>query len=303
MNATELGDVPSGLVHVTAETPIDEMLAIYLRDGGLIIDGLLDEDTVASVREELKGLIEPTLQEQAQSSDTEQFYGDRDDFLGSKTARAGALIAEAPACRPLAMHPLILELLSQIFETGYQLNAVVSMSVLPGETAQPLHRDRDIWKTLPLPHEFERVVNCLWAIENVTADAGATRVIPRSMDFPDYEFGELQYDKDGEVTRPDGTKLSDHRIVPAEMSDGSALVYGGAVYHGAGANETDQARLVMATAYASDALRQQENQYLIAPPEIARELPETLQKLLGYEIAEPYIGFVRNMNSPMSLLD
>ena len=289
MNTAVTPEALHEIVHVGADTPVEDMLAIYRRDGVLIVDGLADEDTVAALRRELRGPVE-----RADAHD--------DGFFGGKTARAGALIAEVPACRPLAMHPVILELMDGIFgrRSRFQVNATQAIAVHPGEVAQMLHRDRWVWRALPLPPDFECIVNCIWAVDNFTASAGATRVVPRSLHLPDPQS--LRGNEDGDLVLPDGATVSSHGPVPAEMSDGAVVIYGGATYHGAGANESDRPRLGMALAYASVALRQEENQYLVVPPEVARELPETLQKLVGYELGHSALGFVQNMQSPMTLL-
>ena len=277
------------IVHVGPDTPVEDMLAIYRRDGVLIVDGLADEETVAALRRELRGPVE--------RADTHD-----DAFLGGRTARAGALIAEVPACRPLVVHPVILELLDGIFgrRSKFQVNATQAIAVHPGEAAQTLHRDRWVWRTLPLAPDFECVVNCIWAVDNFTASAGATRIVPRSFGLPDPQ--DIRGNEDGELVLPDGSTVSSRGPVPAAMSDGAVVIYSGATFHGAGANETDRPRLGMALAYASVALRQEENQYLVVPPEVARELPETLQKLVGYELGHSTLGFVQNMQSPMTLL-
>ena len=289
MNTAVTPEALHDIVHVGPGTPVEDMLAIYRRDGVLIVDGLADEATVAALRSELQGPVE-----RADAHD--------DGFFGGKTARAGALIAEVPACRPLAMHPVILELLDGIFgrRSRFQVNATQAIAVHPGEVAQMLHRDRWVWRALPLPPDFECIVNCIWAVDNFTASAGATRVVPRSLHLPDPQ--DLRGNEDGDLVLPDGATVSSHGPVPAEMSDGAVVIYGGATYHGAGANESDRPRLGMALAYASVALRQEENQYLVVPPEVARELPETLQKLVGYELGHSALGFVQNMQSPMTLL-
>ncbi len=43
--------------------------------------------------------------------------------------------------------------------------------------------------------------------------------------------------------------------------------------------------------YAVGWLRQAENQYLGVPPEVARSLPEQLQRLVGYAIHVPNLGW------------
>lgn len=288
MNATVPQEASNEIVHVGAETPVEDMLAIYRRDGVLIVDGLADADTVATLRAELREPLERA--------------GTHEGFLGGRTARAGALIAEVPACRPLVIHPVILDLLTGIFGrlSRVQVNATQAIAVHPGEPDQMLHRDRWVWRALPLTPDYECVVNCIWAIDNFTASAGATRIVPRSRDLPDPQ--DLRADEDGEVVLPDGTTVSSHGAVAAEMSPGAVVIYSGSNYHGAGANDTDLPRVGMALAYAATALRQEENQYLVVPPEVARELPETLQKLVGYELGHSALGFVNGMQSPMTLL-
>ena len=288
MNAPAVRETLEEIVHVGPETPVEDMLAIYRRDGVLIVDGLADEATVAALREELRGPLERA--------------GALDGFYGSRTVRAGALIAEVPACRPLVIHPVMLDLLTGIFGrlSRVQVNATQAIAVHPGEPDQMLHRDRWVWRALPLAPDYECVVNCIWAIDNFTASAGATRIVPRSRDLPDPQ--DLRANEDGEVVLPDGTTVSSHGAVPAEMSPGAVVLYSGATYHGAGANDTDLPRVGMALAYASTPLRQEENQYLVCPPEVARELPETLQKLVGYELGHSALGFVNGMQSPMTLL-
>jgi len=76
------------------------------------------------------------------------------------------------------------------------------------------------------------------------------------------------------------------------MSPGSALFYLGSLWHGGGANQTARPRLGVILEYAAGWLRQQENHCLAVPRDIARELPERLQELLGYNIYPPFVGYV-----------
>ena len=278
------------IVHVRPDTPVEEVIATYERDRVLIIDDLADEATMARLREDLEGPL---------GAASPSARGDA--FLGRNTKRAGALVAHAPACRELVIQPLILALMDAVLgkRSNVQLNATQAMAVQPGEVRQPLHRDRGVWYSLPLPADFECVVNCVWAVDNFTAASGATHLVPGSFDYPNPTTRGGAIDP----SLPDGRRLEDLETVQAVMSDGSVVVYSGNVYHGAGANHTDRPRIGMALAYAPAALRQEENQYLCVPPEIARDLPEELQKLLGYELGGYALGFVGNdMQSPMTLL-
>ena len=64
------------------------------------------------------------------------------------------------------------------------------------------------------------------------------------------------------------------------------------MWHGGGANTTDRARLGVILEYVASWLRPQENHFLAVPRAVARELPEALQELLGYNIRPPFMGYV-----------
>jgi ectoine hydroxylase-related dioxygenase (phytanoyl-CoA dioxygenase family) len=79
-------------------------------------------------------------------------------------------------------------------------------------------------------------------------------------------------------------------IVQAEMARGSLQIWTDHVLYGAGANRSDAARFGAGAAYILGWLRQEENQCLAVPPEIARTLPENLQRLVGYQLSDG-LGF------------
>ncbi|MEO0501084.1 MAG: phytanoyl-CoA dioxygenase family protein, partial [Pseudomonadota bacterium] len=81
-------------------------------------------------------------------------------------------------------------------------------------------------------------------------------------------------------------------IASAEMRAGSVLIFTGTVIHGGGANATsDEERLGTLIHYAPNWLRQQENQYLSCPPDVAAGLDPELRRLIGYTKASPVCGF------------
>ena len=75
------------------------------------------------------------------------------------------------------------------------------------------------------------------------------------------------------------------------MRAGSVLVYTGSVFHGGGANVSDHDRWGLNITYTLGWLRQEENQYLSCPPEIARTLEPELQALLGYAMGNYALGY------------
>jgi hypothetical protein len=58
----------------------------------------------------------------------------------------------------------------------------------------------------------------------------------------------------------------------------------------------------MTVQYCQPWLRPQESQLLIAPPDIARGLPDRVRAMLGYSIHPPFIGQVEGKH-PLRLVD
>jgi hypothetical protein len=69
------------------------------------------------------------------------------------------------------------------------------------------------------------------------------------------------------------------------------LLYTGSVFHGGGENLSNADRIGINLTYSLAWLRQEENQFLSCPPEIARELDPELQDLLGYSMGSYALGY------------
>jgi ectoine hydroxylase-related dioxygenase (phytanoyl-CoA dioxygenase family) len=117
-----------------------------------------------------------------------------------------------------------------------------------------------------------------------TAENGATRIVPGSHRLAD----RLQFaEKDTE---------------PAEMEKGSVLLYTGSVYHGGGANRSGATRVGLNLTYVVSWLRQEENQYLSVPLEVARTLPTELLRLMGYARGAYALGYVDDGRDPIEVV-
>jgi ectoine hydroxylase-related dioxygenase (phytanoyl-CoA dioxygenase family) len=90
--------------------------------------------------------------------------------------------------------------------------------------------------------------------------------------------------------------------VPAEMTKGSILFYSGAVYHGGGANRSSAPRVGVNITYNVSWLRQEENQYLAVPLEVARTLPVDLLRLIGYRRGAYALGYVDDLRDPIEVV-
>ena len=251
------------ILHLDSETPIKEILNVLNDDAAVIIENVISLDTV----EILKGELEPYL--------SREVFG-RDEFTGFSTKRVGALMARSNACRDLALNPLVIDVAKQYlkpFADGYQLHFTSAVSIGPNETKQVLHRDRGIWGGY-LPRQVEPLMSTIWAVTEFTRENGATQIVP----------GSHKWDK--------GREPNDAEIAYAEMNPGSVLLYTGTVLHGGGANKTaSENRTGVFLHYALNWLRQEENQYLSCPPEIAKELSPKLRSLIGYSKGGYVLGF------------
>ncbi|MDE0884672.1 MAG: phytanoyl-CoA dioxygenase family protein [Myxococcota bacterium] len=256
------------LAHYAKDAPTDEILATVRSDGACILDDVLEPGFVAELRGETDIHMEAT-------------ENGRDTFTGKLTTRTGGLVVRSEKCRELIQHPRILECCDGFlleFCERYQLHLGQIIRIRPGETEQMIHRDRWAWGT-HLAH-VEPQLNTIWALTDFTAENGATRVAPGSPPWDDSRKPEP-----GEITQ-------------AEMKAGSVLLYTGSVFHGGGANASEADRIGLNITYTLGWLRQEENQYLSAPPELAKEFDSELQRLIGYSMGQYALGYYTPPGAP-----
>jgi ectoine hydroxylase-related dioxygenase (phytanoyl-CoA dioxygenase family) len=246
-----------------------QVLADLDQDGYSVVESLLSPDRAATIRDGLREILDATPT-------------GRNDFEGYQTRRLYAIFRKTRAFDDLAVHPLLLSVLDAVLGPSYQLSAPTGIEIAPGEKPQFLHADDAIYP-LPRPHG-EVVLNTMWALDDFTAENGATRVVPGSHRWAD----RVPVDPDETVT--------------ITMPAGSVLFIRGTLWHGGGANRTECSRLGVLLEYAAGWLRQQENHVLAVPPSIVKALEPRLQELLGYGIHPPFVGYVDGRH-PRRVLD
>lgn len=262
-----------GIEHLPATATPDDVTAAIRRDGAVIVDQLISGAQMDRVREELLPYTSATA------------FGP-DEFTGRRTRRTGGLIARSPLCRDLVMHPLVLGAAGQLLghATSFQLHLTQVIAIGPGEPAQPIHRDQWAFDFFPFPAGYEVQCNTIWTMSDFTEANGATRLVPGSNHGADRQ------------------EFAEGDTVPAEMTKGSVLFYNGSVYHGGGANRSDGVREGINITYNLSWLRQEENQYLAVPLEIARTLPVELLRLIGYQRGAYALGYVDDLRDPIEIV-
>jgi len=250
---------------------LDEHAAQIAKDGYTILEDVLAPDFVAALVKDLTRLereldIRPS----------------RNEFEGTKTLRVYNLLAHGKLWEQVPVHESILPLVERVLDPGCLVSTLSSIGIDPGETEQPIHADDQL---IPLGKPHAAVVcNTMWALTDFTDANGATRVVPGShLRDASPNFGQA-YDS-----------------VPAEMRRGSVLVWHGSLWHGGGANQTDERRIGIAMNYCAGFIRQQENQQLGIPRETVRGFSPRLRELVGYGIYNGLIGHI-NKTSPVDLL-
>jgi ectoine hydroxylase-related dioxygenase (phytanoyl-CoA dioxygenase family) len=242
------------------------------RDGYTILEGVLDGPTCDALAAALERLEHELHAVPASNI-----------FEGLNTVRIYNLLARGALFEQLAVHPRVLPIVEAVLDRGCLVSSVSSIAIGPGEAPQPVHADDQL---IPLPRPHVAIVcNTMWAITEFTAENGATRLVPgshRASEAPD--------------------PFAEHTTIPAAMPRGSVLIYHGSLWHGGGANLSDQRRVGLALNYCAGWVRQQENQQLGIPLEVARGFSPRLRKLAGFGLYRRVIGHIDRC-SPEDLLD
>ncbi len=246
----------------TRNDPVAGIVAALNESGSAIVEKCVSEELADRVAAELRPHFDRFGHE---------YFA---DFEGYTTLRLSEILGRSRASADLIGEAFTLSVVDGILLPhciNYRIGSCTGIEILPGETAQRLHRDDGIY---PISIQgMELQVSAMWALDDFTRENGATHVVPGSHQGPSR----------GDVEKPVST-------VQATMPKGSVLLYLGSVLHGGGANETDAPRMGLINTYSLGWLRQEENHYLAIPREIADSFPDRIRKLMGYEPHGPILG-------------
>ncbi|KQH77719.1 phytanoyl-CoA dioxygenase [Mycobacterium gordonae] len=245
---------------------VEADVAALARDGYVIWENLLDAQQCREIRETVRPWLGHT---------------GRNSFEGRRTQRVYSVLSRTRLCDRLVDNPRVLAVLDRLLMPNYLLSALQAINIQPGESAQLPHHD-DGFYPIPRPRE-PLAAATIWAIDDFTADNGATVVIPGS-----HRWGKRR-------PGPDDTAL------PVVMPAGSCVFFVGTLWHGGGANTSTHDRLAVTAQYCQPWLRPMEAFTLSVSRDIARTVSDDIQRMLGYSIHPPFVGAVDGLH-PLRLL-
>lgn len=244
---------------------IDTDFKQLMREGYIIIEGLLSQMQIADIKRDMTALLD---------------HKGRNSFEGLSTQRIYDVLSKTRVTDRLADHPRILGLFDKLFQPNFLLSQSQVINILPGEVAQTLHYDDGFYK-IPRPRQPLGAAT-IWAIDDFTEENGATVLVPKS-----HEIGMEAPDIEGTIS--------------AVMSAGSVVVFLGTLWHGGGANRSDLPRMAVTHQYCEAYMRQQENYLLELSKDVVRELSPEIRSLVGYSVYPPFMGMVNGKHPLRSL--
>ncbi|ORY89308.1 hypothetical protein BCR35DRAFT_329244 [Leucosporidium creatinivorum] len=281
------------LTTLPATTPIEELVAVIKRDGGLIVSGFLTPEEVEAANAASAPFFDVTAATQVKNQDLVEMGV---DFHASNTKHLRGMLGKLPEhVSKIVMHPVWNGIMHEILktrveayvgedllvtETSHIISLAVGFNVGPGANDQVLHRDQTIHSVNAQEGSlYTSDVGCLVAGTRSTKKNGATRVVPGSHLWSPKRIPKVE------------------EAASAEMEAGSAMFWFGSTYHGAGANtctpgEENDRRILYGVFGCQDFLRQEENQQLVCPEEVARTLPLEVLKRGGWTKGAGGCGFV-----------
>ncbi|KAL4932874.1 phytanoyl-CoA dioxygenase family protein [Aspergillus undulatus] len=261
----------AGLEYLSAEAPLDDIIYLIKCDGGVVLRSLISHEELDKTYDEIKDRMDKDTEWDGEFFPTRNFQAVCAELLTTRTTYWWGGKRKESVSKPY-------------------LTSGVAIEIGPGAKAQPLHCDsylyhREVSAIDEWDNERDRnrevsiglcVAGC-----RVTSENGGTQFIPGSHLWAS--------------TRAEPPALED-TITPT-LEKGDAFLMLTSVLHGGGANTTtDQRRLVYFNFAVRGFLRQEKNQYLAVPRDIARQYDRATQQFMGYYISEPACGHVHQVD-------
>ena len=245
----------------------EDIIEVLEKDGAAIVDGFVSQEWLS----EFNSAVQTSIDNYKPFD-----YGEpeAEEFLGRQTVRLNGLIRKAPNYIDLITDDRLLAIMDHFLAPNcgqYRLNASEIIEIHGGETAQELHWDDVIWPAHFWAPNLLLQFNVMIAATDFTESNGATLVVPGSHKWDHSE----RQPKQNEITQ-------------AVMNAGSAVFIPGKTLHGGGNNTDGIKRRAIVASYVLGWLRTQENHFLHTSIDEAKEWPERVRQLLGYDLYAHY---------------
>ena len=263
----------NGLQRIASTATLASMLSAYEADGGLIVEGLFPRPVIDTLRKD----VLRAARDFPPGAATQGLGEAGKAFVGANTVRFSSLGRISPAFFELLDNPVYAAIADAVLLPicgSYWVNTGQAMLIGPESPAQGLHRDCENWPQMCAalwPNCPDVTVSAMIALDEVTEEIGATRVIPGS-----HRWNDLSDRGAPEMT------------VPAELRPGDALVYSGKLVHGGGANRTsDRWRLAMHLSFLVGWLTPEESSPIDYTDADLAGQSARVQRLLGHRSYSP----------------
>ena len=148
----------------------DRHAADIAERGYTVIEDALDRELIDRLLADLDRLHDELAVQPAENG-----------FEGTATLRVYNLLVHGEQWQGVPVHENVLPVVERVLDPGCLVSSLSSITILPGETAQPIHAD-DQLIPIPKPHP-PTVCNTMWALTDFTEANGATRLVPGSVSY------------------------------------------------------------------------------------------------------------------------
>jgi ectoine hydroxylase-related dioxygenase (phytanoyl-CoA dioxygenase family) len=169
------------------------------------------------------------------------------------------------------LNPKLNALMAYLLGDGYVVNATQGIVVEQGAAALPIHTD-NAYVPDPFP-AWALSATSIWITEDLTAESGATRIIPGSHHY-------RRHVDPGE---------GEDEAIPIEVPAGSVIVWNGATWHGNCGRQAAGERVTFHTSFCRMFMRpfaDNEN----CPQDVIDRNPPLLAQMLGLKLPQGHEG-------------
>ncbi len=225
--------------------------------GCIVIPNVLSKEEIAVYRTDLLRLAAQEKEEGSALRHTAG-YGQHVRWLVNKGEMYERLVA----------HPKVMPFFEHLLGEDYTLSTLTSNIIEPGAPDGGYHVD-SILGAMPEPlPSFPMVANSLWLLDDFTPENGGTRYVPGI---------HLQQSKppSGTTPHPNEVRLS--------ATKGSVFLFNGAIWHSAGANKTDRARIALICFCCRSFVKPMFDFVHYLKPEVIERATPVMRRIYGFD--------------------